>query len=402
MKRKLFTKLDFFNFRASISLLLCAATVYFILIPIRSRLAFLNPRAPATASQRTLRFEERVFYHRAIEEVYWRHRIWPKERSDLKPSLDAVISQAQIEKKVRNYLRNSQALADYSQRPLTTEQLQAEMDRMAQNTRQPEVLQELFEALGNDPFVIAECLARPILAERLLAHPAVERVKQQSRTFDQTVAVGVDYTLPAISDPSGGCIGDTWTPTNLTGAPDGRVSHTAVWTGSEMIVWGGDNCFLSCDVNTVGRYNPSTDSWTATSTTNAPDGRHSHTAVWTGTEMIVWDGFNLGIGILNTGGRYDPATDSWVATSTTNAPESRTYHTAVWTGTEMIVWGGSDDANHLNTGGRYNPANDSWMATSTTNAPDARRFHTAVWTGSEMIVCGGWDWNGLFNTGGKY
>ena len=78
-----------------------------------------------------------------------------------------------------------------------------------------------------------------------------------------------------------------------------------------------------------------------------------------GTEMIVWGGFNLGIGILNTGGRYNPATDSWVATSTTNAPESRTYHTAVWTGTEMIVWGGSDDANHLNTGGRYNPANDS-------------------------------------------
>ncbi len=123
MKRKLSTKLDFFNLRALIGLLLCAATVYFILIPIRSGLAFLNPRAPATASQRTLRFEERVFYQRAIEEVYWRHRIWPKERSDLKPSLDAVISQAQIEKKVRNYLRNSQALADYSQRPLTTEQL---------------------------------------------------------------------------------------------------------------------------------------------------------------------------------------------------------------------------------------------------------------------------------------
>jgi len=183
---------------------------------------------------------------------------------------------------------------------------------MARHTRQPEVLQELFEALGNDPFVIAECLARPLLAERLLAHPAVERVKQQSRMFDQTVA-GANYTLPTISDPSGGCVEDTWTPTNLTGAPDGRVSHTAVWTGSEMIVWGGDNCFLSCDVNTGGRYNPSTDSWTATSTANAPDGRHSHTAVWTGTEMIVWGGFNMQIRFLNTGGRYDPATDSWVA-----------------------------------------------------------------------------------------
>ena len=42
------------------------------------------------------------------------------------------------------------------------------MERMAKRTKQPEVLRELFDALGNDPFVIAECLARPALAERLL------------------------------------------------------------------------------------------------------------------------------------------------------------------------------------------------------------------------------------------
>src|SRR5947208_7247466 len=302
MKRELFTKSGFFNLRALIGLLLCAATAFFILIPIRSGLAFVNPRAPATASQRTFRFEERVFYQRAIEEVYWRHRIWPKERPDPKPSLDGVISHAQLEKKVRDYLRNSQALADEWKRPITTEQLQAEMDRMAQNTRQPEVLQELFEALGNDPFVIAECLARPILAERLLAHPAVERVKQQSRIFDQTVA-GADYTLPKISDPSGGCIDDTWTPTNITGAPDGRVSHTAVWTGSEMIVWGGEG--FDVFFNTGGKYDPTTDSWTATSTTNAPDARQFHTAIWTESNMIVWGGgtFNE---VFNTGGKYNP------------------------------------------------------------------------------------------------
>src|SRR5207244_12253441 len=142
------------------------------------------------------------------------------------------------------------------------------MDRMAQNTRQPEVLQELFEALGNDPFVIAEYLARPILAERLLAHPAVERVKQRSGMFDQIVA-SANYTLPTISDPSGGCVEDTWTPINLTGVPDGRVLHTAVWTGSEMIVWGGDNCFASWHVNTGGRYSPNTDSWTGYNSTHA-------------------------------------------------------------------------------------------------------------------------------------
>ena len=49
------------------------------------------------------------------------------------------------------------------------------MDRMARNTKQPEMLRELFEALGNDPFVIAECLAKPVLSERLLANLAGDK-----------------------------------------------------------------------------------------------------------------------------------------------------------------------------------------------------------------------------------
>jgi hypothetical protein len=125
-------------------------------------LTFFHSEASAKVSERTLTFAERVAYQRAIEDVYWRHRIWPKERPDPKPSLDAVMSQAQLEKKVADYLRNSQALEDYWQRPITDKQLQAEMDRMAQHTKQLEVLRELFEALGNDPFIVAECLARPI------------------------------------------------------------------------------------------------------------------------------------------------------------------------------------------------------------------------------------------------
>src|SRR6266404_3724495 len=45
---------------------------------------------------RTFSFAERVAFQRAIEDVYWRHRIWPKENPDPKPSLDAVMSQAQL------------------------------------------------------------------------------------------------------------------------------------------------------------------------------------------------------------------------------------------------------------------------------------------------------------------
>ena len=86
-----------------------------------------------------------------------------------------------------------------------------------------------------------------------------------------------------------------------------------------------------------------------------------HTAVWTGNEMIVWGGDR---GWSSIGGRYNPSTDSWRATSRINAPTARTDHTAVWTGGEMIVWGGSWRRRALNTGGRYNPTTNSWTATS--------------------------------------
>src|SRR5438552_16948892 len=108
-----------------------------------------------------------------------------------------------------------------------------------------------------------------------------------------------------------------------------------------MIVWGGVD-----GLNTGGRYNPGTNSWTATSTINAPIGRSLHTAVWTGSEMIVWGGEDGYMDLLNTGGRYSPGTDSWIATSTTNAPDGRIYHKAVWSGSEMIIWGG-DSSNVL-------------------------------------------------------
>jgi hypothetical protein len=118
------------------------------------------------------------------------------------------MSQVKLEKKVRDYLCKSQALEDYWQRPITVEQLQAELDRMASHSKAPEVLHELFATLGNDPFVIAECLAGPALADRLLrnwyandqrihgdlkhraeaelqAHPTVEQMKQLSGKYSE-------------------------------------------------------------------------------------------------------------------------------------------------------------------------------------------------------------------------
>ncbi len=349
-----------------------------------------------------LSFTERVANQYAIEEVHWRHQIWPKDNPGPKPPLNIIISREQIERKVEDCLRKSQAVADQRGWAITATELQAEMDRMARDTKQPVVLHEVFAALGNDPFVIAECLARPVLAGRFAGELAkdagVEASVSNAVTFARAGAPASQaYRLPEILDD---CTDDTWTAITTVNAPQARSVRRAVWTGSEMIIWGGSN---GTGLNTGGRYNPSTDTWTATSTTNAPTGRGSHTLVWTGIEVIVWGGYIQLVGDTNTGGRYNPSTDSWIVTSTVNAPHARDSHTAVWTGNEMIVWGGfSDPGVWFNSGGRYNPAADSWIATNTLAAPERRWDHTAEWTGNEMIVWGGTNQTIALNTGGKY
>jgi hypothetical protein len=124
-----------------------------------------------------------------------------------------------------------------------------------------------------------------------------------------------------------------------------------------------------------------------------PSGRYLTKAVWTGTEMIVWGGWD-GITDLNTGGRYNPTTNTWLGTSTgVNVPLDREEHTLVWTGSEMIVWGGWVGSLGVctNTGAKYDPVANTWFTTTTTGGPTLRSDHVAVWTGGQMLIHGGWD-----------
>ncbi len=190
---------------------------------------------------------------------------------------------------------------------------------------------------------------------------------------------GTALTGGAAYDPGTGA----WTALSTTGQPSARYDHTAVWTGSEMVVWGGRiGSGSMIGLGNGARYNPATNTWQPISMTGAPSPRYGHTAVWTGSAMIVWGGAN-GSSILGDGARYDPASDTWTPVGTTGAPSERLGHMAVWTGNEMIVWGGL-----TNTGGIYSPASDSWHPTDTTCAPSARSKVPAVWTGSRMILWG--------------
>jgi N-acetylneuraminic acid mutarotase len=192
----------------------------------------------------------------------------------------------------------------------------------------------------------------------------------------------------------------SWKSITTTGAPVARTDCQGVWTGTEMIVWGGhrnSGAAAGACFNTGGKYNPTTNVWTATTTTGAPTARTGHTLTWTGTEMIVWGGSttrNLR-SPTTSGSRYNPSTDTWTAMTTTGAPSARSWHSAVWTGSRLLVWGGYDwNTSCKNDGFLYNPGTDAWTAISSTSAPVARDTHAAEWTGTQLIIWGGEDFGG--------
>ena len=97
-----------------------------------------------------------------------------------------------------------------------------------------------------------------------------------------------------------------------------------------------------------GTYDPVTAQWALLPTNSVSPARSDHTAVWTGNRMIVWGGFTS-TGESNTGALYappvpgaDPPIGGWLATSTTSAPVLRSGHSAIWTGTTMVIWGGKN------------------------------------------------------------
>ncbi|HTD86228.1 MAG TPA: hypothetical protein VK850_06595, partial [Candidatus Binatia bacterium] len=207
---------------------------------------------------------------------------------------------------------------------------------------------------------------------------------------------------------------DAWT--RLAACPlDPRIEPSAVWTGDEMIVFGGlkiDN-YLSPGGEVWGtfgdgaRYNPRTGHWRRLNSLGAPSSRTVHSAVWTGTEMLIWGGRYLPAETnVHGGASYNPGTDSWTPIATSGAPEPRSAHAAVWSGSEMIVFGGWDDSyTAINTGGKYNPVSRTWRPTTLVNAPHRRFFEVptaSVWTERGIFIYGGYDYPISLNSAALY
>lgn len=150
-----------------------------------------------------------------------------------------------------------------------------------------------------------------------------------------------------------------------------RVSEP-VWTGEELAVWGGARAPEQSRAQEARRdetrgefladgaaYDPNADRWRALP--RAPlEARAGHVSVWTGEELVVWGG-GKGTALLADGAAYDPGTDEWRRIS--DGPLSPRWGAiGVWTGSEVLVVGGHDYAGELRDGAAYDPTADRWRS----------------------------------------
>lgn len=169
----------------------------------------------------------------------------------------------------------------------------------------------------------------------------------------------------------------------------GRTFPAAVWTGTELLVWGGEVVSELEWSNAGGAYNPTTRSWRPLAPSPLP-AMSEHSAVWTGTEMLICCGRTRSA-YADTAGAYRPDTDTW---RTIAAPpfDGAPFAQSVWTGREMLVVGGSQ----YRGAAAYDPATDRWRTLADPPAIIERRADSA-WTGDSLVV---WNRDDYSGTGG--
>jgi hypothetical protein len=168
-----------------------------------------------------------------------------------------------------------------------------------------------------------------------------------------------------------------------------------------MVIWGGAGA-QSEPTPDAAAYDPKRDEWRPLADALIPSAPRA-VAVWTGKEMIVWGGRSR-----NDGAAFDPARNKWRRIP--RSPLSpRAGAAATWTGCEVVVWGGQSigEWGFLDDGASYDPAARRWrklppapLGTERIRNVDkvpgfspvitARGFihPNAVWSGEEVLVWG--------------
>jgi N-acetylneuraminic acid mutarotase len=182
----------------------------------------------------------------------------------------------------------------------------------------------------------------------------------------------------------------TWYPVRSQGAPSPRWRHISLWTGNELLIWGGQGSGVSQWLSDGGAYDPVQDSWRPLSLANSPVARQEPAWVSTGRELFLWGGWDQKVKALGDGARYIPDENVWRPVSPRRGPGRRWGAACVWTGQEVLVWGGwRTRSEYLGNGAAYDLAADTWRPLPLKGAPSPRAPLASAWTGDELLVWGG-------------
>jgi hypothetical protein len=182
--------------------------------------------------------------------------------------------------------------------------------------------------------------------------------------------------------------------------PD-RDCPVGVWTGRELLVWGGHSGQHDAVVRGDGAaYDPSRRSWRQLPPAPLTP-RTGMAATWTGRELIIWGGYDHlskppgGLHVAGDGAAYDPVRQAWRRLPPAPLP-AQADATAVWTGREVLVLGGQlaspTDGHMVDTAGAaYDPARNRWRRLAPSPRPRGSPLaQHLVWTGTRLLVWSGW------------
>ena len=179
--------------------------------------------------------------------------------------------------------------------------------------------------------------------------------------------------------------GDEAAPEGWRRGVPGPLRHrdfaAQVWTGRELVVWGGDP-----DGDSGAAYDPARDRWRAIAPAPIP-ARCDGASAWTGREMLVWGrACRLTPGVspgrphyATAGGAYDPAADRWRVLPP-GPIDAGAPTVAVWAAGKWVV------ANPVGPVAALDPALGRWQVL--TPLPRPFTFAVGQWTGREVVILG--------------
>lgn len=171
----------------------------------------------------------------------------------------------------------------------------------------------------------------------------------------------------------------------------------AAWTGKRMYIWGGADGSAPAE---LAAYTPETGAWTKAPPPPSPMAGGAE-MVWSNPpgqpgRLLIWGASSCRVQ-NGTGMRYRPSTHTW-SWMRKSPLRTRQGFRMIWTGTRMVVWGGYDCATgsqEFKDGASYDPVSNTWeLLPSASSGVHPRRNHVLTW--------GAPSYPQLFLFGGEY